>query len=140
MHSKFFLFTLTGLLAPVLATEGDCRPLAAGSAPRPTPNTPEAFASFLYYDVVSNKTRHPANYENFMEGRDSSIRKDEAYLTYKELDQYDVTKCAGECDSIKDCASCECIAIHSHLLFSHPASWLLPIYSSLRPQTSKTMN
>lgn len=110
MHATLFFFALTGLLAPALAADGDCQPLASGSAPTPTPNTPEAFASFLYYDVVANKTRYPANYEKFMESADSAIRDDAAYLTYKELDEYDVYLCAIACDTTKDCASCEYIS------------------------------
>ncbi|KAF2632924.1 hypothetical protein BU25DRAFT_444923 [Macroventuria anomochaeta] len=102
------LLFLATLAAPALAaTSGDCRPLRRGVAPTPTPNTPEAFASFNYYDVVANSTvaEHPGNYENFLVAGNAALHDDDAYVAYKELKGYDVGACARECDLTGGCAS-----------------------------------
>lgn len=102
-----FPLALAALVAPALAAPSDCRPLRDGVAPTPSPNTPEAFACFSYYASTANSTAHPANYERFMVGGDAAVRSDENYLTFKELSSYSVDQCAGACNGLASCASCE---------------------------------
>ncbi|KAJ4372694.1 hypothetical protein N0V86_008058 [Didymella sp. IMI 355093] len=71
----------------------------------PLPNTPEAFASFGYYDEVANQTTTVPNYETAMIAGHAAILSHDHYLMYKEMPSYDVGACAKACDGLKECAS-----------------------------------
>lgn len=102
------------LAGSATAAPGDCSPLRGGSAPVPTPNTPEAFASFSYYDNVANSTGRPAKYESIMVAGHAAIQDDNAYITYKELPSYNVGACAKQCDGVRECAACKSSNLHFH--------------------------
>ena len=96
------------LVGSAVAAPGDCRPLRGGSTePAPSPNTPEAFGAFKYYDDAAKTAVAPANYEAFLKAGHAAIHSDASYLTYKALSSYDVGSCARACDDSKECASCK---------------------------------
>ena len=112
LTSLITLATLTAqavLASPTTATNAsdECRQLDAGKAPAPFPNTPPSFLNFAYYGQTAENATHPLNYERFMVAGHASLRDDEMYVTYEEMETYDAGACARRCDEEKTCASCE---------------------------------
>jgi hypothetical protein len=107
MYFKPTLAVAAALAGSAVAAPGDCRPLRGSNVPAPSPNTPEAFASFSYYDEVANQTATIDNYETTMVARNAAILSHDHYLTHKEMPSYDVGACAKACDGLKECASCK---------------------------------
>lgn len=102
------LFAAAALVGSAVGAPGDCRPLRGGSTePTPSPNTPEAFGAYRYYDDVAKTAVAPANYEAFLKAGHAAIHSDAGYLTYKALSLYDVGSCARACDDSKECVSCK---------------------------------
>ena len=101
------------LAAPTTATNAsdECHQLGAGKAPAPFPNTPPSFLDFAYYGQTAENATHPPNYERFMVAGHASLRDDETYVTYEEMETYDAGACARRCDEEKTCASCESITL-----------------------------
>ncbi|KAF1922845.1 uncharacterized protein M421DRAFT_408360 [Didymella exigua CBS 183.55] len=102
--STLFAF-VTALGGRAAAAPGDCRPLGNSSAPVPTPNTPEAFTSFGYYDEIANSAVSPTGYEAFLVAGHAAVHSDGHYVTYGEFPSYDVGACAKACDGLEGCAS-----------------------------------
>lgn len=122
------------------ADNGDCSPLQSGTAPTPTPNTPDAFARFEYYDDQAEAAPTPANYQPVFIANNAAIENNTDYLTYSELPSYDVNACAASCDAVNDCVSC---ALPSPVPLSNsslplPPSHLPPSHTIQTPYNTLT--
>lgn len=102
------LLAAAALVGSAVAAPGDCRPLRGSFVgPVPSPNTPESFGAYGYYDDVAKAAVAPANYEAFLKTGHAAIHSDEHYVTYQALPSYDVGRCGKACDEADECASCK---------------------------------
>lgn len=95
------------LLAASTAATPACQPLPAGAAPIPVPNTPDAFSSFPYYTETALDAAHPAHYERLFGASHAAVRDDASYITYQEVETYDVDSYAKACDEMRGCEACK---------------------------------
>ncbi|KAF2999728.1 hypothetical protein E8E13_004053 [Curvularia kusanoi] len=95
----------TVLAAPAADATSECGSLDVGTVLAPFPNDPSSFYNFPYYPRTAENATHPLNYERFMTASHRALSDDVSYLTYEELEEYDVGACARRCDGEKECAA-----------------------------------
>jgi hypothetical protein len=83
-----------------------CMPLKHSVAPEPVPNTAEAFGAYSYFGDLANVVVSPSGFEHIFANASAAVRSP-AYMKYVELDTYDVSACAQQCDAARGCEACE---------------------------------
>lgn len=114
MPNAFRTFAGVALLALSAANAAPnyCQLLRAGTAPAPSPNTPSSFHDFSFYEKTAMAAQHPPNYEPIMVAKHAALQDDSSYMTYEEMEEYDVKGCAKKCEDV-GCASCKYFLLSS---------------------------
>jgi hypothetical protein len=97
---------LIGAVSAIVVPRQACLPLKHSVAPAPVPNTAEAFATYPYWGDLATVIVSPSGFESVFTNASAAVRSS-GYMNYVELDTYDVSACAQQCDAARRCEACK---------------------------------